>query len=331
VQVIEIHGLFKSFKLPFRGQRGEVQALAGVSLSLPEGSAFGLIGLNGAGKTTLIKILLGIATPTTGSVKLLGSAPSDPHARAKVGYLPERLELPRAWRAVDFLLSCARLKKLPNPRDEANLQLRRVGLESAAQRKVGAFSKGMRQRLGLAAALLGSPALLVLDEPTDGIDPLGRIEVRKILEEERARGASLFLNSHLLSETERICDRIGILSKGQLVREGALSSLSGDGRHYRLGLRGELSQDLRNELSLEEVGNSAEGRYRVEVEHEDALNHIIDRIRAANILLLSLARERDDLEAILSHTMETLGTQPPSQDGGTQPEGALASGSSERA
>src|SRR6185503_10290287 len=132
------------------------------------------------------------------------------------------------------LASVARLKGLSLPGEALRRALSRVGLGDDGDRRIGGFSKGMRQRLGLAAALLGEPDLLVLDEPTDGIDPLGRAEVRRILAEERARGATLFLNSHLLSETERICDRIGILAGGRLVREGATVALSRSLDRYRV-------------------------------------------------------------------------------------------------
>ena len=216
---IQATGLSKSFPRLF----GEPQpALRALTLSIPRGSAFGLIGPNGAGKTTFIKLLLGVARPSGGEVQVLGSTPEDRAVRARIGYLPERLHLPDAWTPLQFLASVARLKNVPV---EPPL-LERVGLGEATHRKIGGFSKGMRQRLGLAIALLGKPELLILDEPTDGIDPLGRVEVRRILLEEKARGATVLLNSHLLAETERVCDRVGILHLGQLVREGTLQSLT---------------------------------------------------------------------------------------------------------
>ena len=193
-----------------------------MDLSVPEGSAFGLIGPNGAGKTTFIKSILGIVQPSEGTVRVLGGSPEDPRIRARIGYLPERLHLPGSWAAPAFLATVARLKELkPDPASNLRL-LERVGLTDALGRKIGGYSKGMRQRLGLAAALLGNPALLILDEPTDGIDPMGRVEVRRILQEEVQRGTTLFLNSHLLAETERVCDRVAILADGRVLREGRL-------------------------------------------------------------------------------------------------------------
>ena len=220
-------GLSKSFGRLFGAPQ---PALRELTLSIPKGSAFGLIGPNGAGKTTFIKLLLGVARPTAGEVQVLGKSPEERSVRARIGYLPERLHLPGAWTPRQFLASVARLK---NVTVDAGL-LERVGLGDAAARKIGAFSKGMRQRLGLAAALLGKPELLVLDEPTDGIDPLGRVEVRRILLEEKARGATVLLNSHLLAETERVCDRVGILHLGKLVREGTLESLTAGREGWRV-------------------------------------------------------------------------------------------------
>lgn len=197
--------------------KGSTNALNGVDLSVPQGSAFGLVGPNGAGKTTFIKILLGICAPTSGEVALLGGHPSDPRIRRRVGYLPERLALPASFHAAAFLSSVARFKGVQWSPDHTHGLLTRVGLNDVGKKRIGAFSKGMRQRLGLAGALLGAPDLLVLDEPTDGIDPLGRIEVREVLAQEKARGATVLLNSHLLAETERVCDWVAVLHKGQVV------------------------------------------------------------------------------------------------------------------
>jgi ABC-2 type transport system ATP-binding protein len=205
------------------------RALDHVTLTVPRGSAFGLVGPNGAGKTTLLKALLGVLRPTAGEVRVLGCDPSDVHMRQSIGYLPERLDIPGAFSAWSFLRSVARLKSLSEPGREADAQLARVGLSSERDARVSTFSKGMRQRLGLASALLGKPELLVLDEPTDGIDPKGRADVRAILQEEHARGATVFLNSHLLSETERVCDRVGFLIDGKLAREGTIAELLSTG------------------------------------------------------------------------------------------------------
>ncbi|MEY3011778.1 MAG: hypothetical protein RIT45_513 [Pseudomonadota bacterium] len=207
---------------------GTVQALAGLDLEVPRGVIFGLVGPNGAGKTTFIKTLLGIARPDEGDVRVLQGSPEDVAVRARIGYLPENLQIPRHLDAQGFLRSVARMRGLPPEHVDAAIErtLTATGLERAAWRRAaGGWSKGMRQRAGLAAALLGDPELLVLDEPTDGIDPLGRAAIRDVVREAAAAGATVFLNSHLLAETEQICDRVAIMRAGQVVLEGPLERL----------------------------------------------------------------------------------------------------------
>jgi len=297
---IESKGLRKSYRGLFR-RSGGVEALRGLNLEIARGAAFGLIGLNGAGKTTFIKTLLGIVRPTAGEVRILGQSPDDPRARAQVGYLPERLHLPHSFTPVQFLLSVARMKGLGSREDLATRQLERVGLGSDAQRRIGGFSKGMRQRLGLAAALLGNPQLLILDEPTDGVDPLGRAEIRRILSEERVRGATLFLNSHLLSETERICDRIGILSAGRLVREGAIETLCGSESKYRL--RFAPGFDVEALVALGLRAGETEGVFLCAAPDPASLNAVLDRTRATGACLVELRRDVRDLEEVLTEVL----------------------------
>ncbi|AKU91838.1 ABC transporter ATP-binding protein [Vulgatibacter incomptus] len=285
----------------YGGLGGGREALAGIDLQVPRGSGFGLIGLNGAGKTTFIKSLLSVVRPTSGHLRVLGGDPSDPAIRARIGYLPERLQLPHAWRATEFLASIARLKGLGRPGPEVERQLARVGLAGEAKR-IGAFSKGMKQRLGLAAALLGGPELLILDEPTDGIDPLGRAEVRRLLSEELARGATVFLNSHLLSETVRICDRIGILAKGRLVREGSLDSLCGSGTRHRL--RFAAGADRERLLDAGFLPSAEDGAWSCEAADPESLGARLDAARATGALLLELAPELRDLEDVLAEAVE---------------------------
>lgn len=282
---LEAQGVEKAFK--------NRRALAGVDLVVPRGTCFGLIGVNGAGKTTFIKALLGIVRPTAGTIRVLGGAPEDVHVRARIGYLPERLALPPAWTATAYLASIARLKHLDD-RAEIDRLLARVGLSSARHVKTHAFSKGMKQRLGLAAALLGRPDLLVLDEPTDGVDPLGRAEVRDILREEQGRGATIFLNSHLLSETERVCDHIGILHEGAVVRHGTMRELATS--HTRWIARFAAHDDSLAALGFE---RRDDGAYTVDADDEATLNATLDRARAAGALLIGLQRDTKDLEAIL--------------------------------
>lgn len=287
-------------------------ALRGLSLTVPTGSAFGLIGPNGAGKTTFIKTLLGITRPTSGKLELLGGDPDQPAVRARVGYLPERLHLPTSWTPPQFLRSVARLKGVASPDTEISRLLFRVGLTGDAHRRIGGFSKGMRQRVGLAAAFLGSPSLLVLDEPTDGVDPVGRVEIRNLLAEERGRGATLFLNSHLLAETERICDRVALLIKGRIAREGSLAELSRDSKRYRI----RFAQPMPELTDLGFV-RADDATVSLDAETPEALNAAIDGARSRGALLLELMPASRDLEAVLTDALknpegnsENLGAQP---------------------
>lgn len=211
-----------------RKRFGGVVACDGIDLVVPKGARFGLIGQNGAGKTTFIKMLLGICQKDDGEVRVLDGDPDDVAIRKRIGYLPERLTIPASFSALSFLESVSRMKGIPAARGAAEARdlLTRVGLEEAAwKRATGGFSKGMRQRTGLAAALVGTPELLILDEPTDGIDPLGRRQIRDVILDAAKAGATVFLNSHLLAETERICDHVAVLHKGRVVKAGALSML----------------------------------------------------------------------------------------------------------
>lgn len=300
---IEVKGLRKTYHRAFRKTGNE--ALKGMDLSVPEGSAFGLIGPNGAGKTTFIKSILGIVQPTAGTVRVLGGSPEDPRIRARIGYLPERLHLPGSWTATAFLSTVTRLKGLKSNAQENTRLLERVGLADAAGRKIGGYSKGMRQRLGLAAAMVGSPSLLVLDEPTDGIDPMGRLEVRRILLDEVKKGTTLFLNSHLLAETERVCDRVAILADGRVLREGRLEDLARGGARWVVRFAPGVDATALAAAGFRRAG--ADGVYHVEAEDPAALNAAVDRARAAGALLVELRRDGTDLESVLLGTVAPAG------------------------
>jgi ABC-2 type transport system ATP-binding protein len=282
--------------------RSKKRALDHVTLRVPAGSAFGLIGPNGAGKTTLLKALLGVIEPSEGHVRVFEREPRDVNVRRRIGYLPERLNMPSAFTALAFLRSVARLKGVAQPTEDAERQLERVGLHAERGLRLGTFSKGMRQRLGLASALLGRPDLLVLDEPTDGIDPKGRADVRAILQEERARGATLFLNSHLLSETERICDRVGFLVAGKVLREGAMLELCGD--RSRFNLRFAVDSQTSGLAALGFMPGDQAGAYTCVGCSVAELNSKLAQARESGAMLVELAPQMRDLEAVLLEVME---------------------------
>jgi ABC-2 type transport system ATP-binding protein len=217
--VIELDGIVKTY--------GTTTALAGLDLLVGRGEVVGLLGPNGAGKTTTIKLLLGMARPTAGTGRVLGAALGDRAARARIGYLPELFRYQPWLHAREVLALHARLGRIAaaDRRRAVDEALDRVGLTDRADDAVSGFSKGMQQRLGLGVALLGEPELVLLDEPTSALDPLGRTDVRAVVRSARDRGATVILNSHLLTEVERVCDRVVILHHGRSIAAGPLDQV----------------------------------------------------------------------------------------------------------
>jgi ABC-2 type transport system ATP-binding protein len=215
--------------IDLKKQYGQIDALAGLSMTVGRGEVFGFLGPNGAGKTTTVKLLLGLARPTSGSGKVLGAPLGDLATRRKIGYLPELFRYQPWLKAREVLTLHGELAGLAPKRrgPAADEALQVVGLADRANDVVGKFSKGMQQRLGLGAALLGEPALIVLDEPTSALDPVGRVDVRGIVRAAADRGAAVFLNSHLLSEVEQVCDRVAIIDHGRVVASGELDDVLG--------------------------------------------------------------------------------------------------------
>jgi ABC-2 type transport system ATP-binding protein len=213
MSALRIAGLRKRY-----GRKG-VEALCGVDLHVEPGELVGLLGPNGAGKSTLTKIACGLVRPTAGTVEVLGRPAGSREARASIGYLAELFRYP-GWASADEVLAFhQKLAGSPDGAQERSRLLDLVGLADSADRRVAAMSKGMQQRLGVAQALIGSPRLLLLDEPTSALDPVGRRIVRELLEGLREQGVAVLLNSHLLGEVERVCERVAILTKGAVVVE----------------------------------------------------------------------------------------------------------------
>ena len=218
-----------------RKRYGKQQAVEDVSLEVDRGEVVGLLGPNGAGKTSVIKMLLGLVHPDAGEVMLLGRPAADPAARARVGYLPELFRYQPWLSAAEVLVLHVRLAGIGVSAQEQLDCLSLVGLADRAGDRVGGFSKGMQQRLGLAVALVAGPELVVLDEPTSALDPLGRVDVRDIVLALKSRGVAVLLNSHLIGEVERVCDRVVILDRGRVAASGTLAELLGQ-REVRLQL-----------------------------------------------------------------------------------------------
>lgn len=222
---ISIQNLTKVFPIPFR--REKVVAVNDLSLVVEPGQVYGLLGPNGSGKSTTMKVVLGLVTPTSGKTEIFGCDSTRVESREQVGFLPENPYFYKFLTGVETLEFYGKLCGLRGARlrDRSKELLSLVRLENAADRRIGGYSKGMLQRIGLAQALIQEPRLLVLDEPTAGVDPAGSREIRDLILDFKARGITVLLCSHLLEQVQEICDRVGILHQGHLIREGRLDEL----------------------------------------------------------------------------------------------------------
>lgn len=222
---VEIEKLTKVFRIPMR--RDRVVAVRDLSLRVEPGEVYGLLGPNGSGKSTTLKILLGLVTATRGRTRIFGEESRSVRSRKDVGFLPENPYFYKFLTGAETVRLFGKLSGLGGRALESRVEelLELVGLSEAARRRVGGYSKGMLQRIGLAQALVQDPGLLVLDEPTAGVDPVGSREIRDLILKLKARGKTVLLCSHLLSQVQEICDRVGILARGSLVREGRVEDL----------------------------------------------------------------------------------------------------------
>jgi ABC-2 type transport system ATP-binding protein len=301
---IEVRGLRKTYRPAFGGRA--VDALAGIDLEVRPGELFGLLGPNGAGKTTAVKILLGLTHPTAGEASLLGLPARDPESRRRVGYLPEGHRFPGYLTARQTLSVFGRMSGVDHRTLNARIPalLERVKLADWADVKVKKFSKGMTQRLGLASALVHEPEVLLLDEPTDGVDPVGRREIRDLLRAEAAKGRAILLNSHLLSEIELTCDRVAVLRKGKVAAVGTVEELT-KRREEKISSNGyrfvasPLSEELIADFRALGAGpERVNGHVRLVARDAAHLNQLVDATRARGALLTELTPERSTLEDV---------------------------------
>lgn len=302
--VIEIKNLVKQY--------GKIEALKGVTLSVEKGEIFGLLGQNGAGKTTMVKILLGITRASFGEARMLGEPVGSARVRQRVGYLPEDHRFPDYHTGASLLDFYGSLLQVPSAGKRQRIEevLDLVGLKGRMHSKVRTYSKGMKQRLGIAQAIFHDPEVIFLDEPTDGVDPLGRREIRDLLAQLKQEGKTIFLNSHLLGEVELICDRVLILDRGEVIRQGTMAELTRQRGLYVVGLApGQV-------LPREEIENLGFGVARDGDHWEISLNDgspsqagptidaVVDLLRARGLSLRHLVEKRQTLEDLFIQTVE---------------------------
>ncbi|MBD2439851.1 ABC transporter ATP-binding protein [Nostoc sp. FACHB-110] len=270
----------------------KVVSLKGCSLTVYRGETFGLLGPNGAGKTTLLKLLLGIIRPTAGRGLLLGQPLGDRQIKQRIGYLPENPYLYDYLTGWEFLELAAGIFQIPRnvQRDRIPQLLELVGLPLADARKkqMRRYSKGMLQRVGMAQALINDPEVIFLDEPMSGLDPLGRYQMREIILGLKAAGKTIFFNSHILSEVEQICDRIAILSKGELICAGSLQELLGSSNTYHIKGRGGDRQVLQKWLANLAFSHDGSWQGTLQEDYYDFLDSL--RLMSGQIISLDLSR-----------------------------------------
>ncbi len=295
---IDLQGVHKTY-------RGKVHALRGIDMRVGRGEVFGLLGPNGAGKSTLVKILMTVIRPSKQRGHLLGHPVGHKPTLARVGYLPEHHTFPgylTGAQILDFYGAMAGVVRSDRKKRIGAL-LDMVGMTDWADKKVKGYSKGMRQRVGIAQSLMNDPALVLLDEPTDGVDPEGRRDIRGIMNRLRDEGRTVFINSHLLSELEAVCDRVAILVQGTVERQGTIDSLTQDQRRYEIELVGTEAPEVRQALSCD--GNTLTTGESLEVERnvirigtDDpvVVQPLVDAVRAAGLTIRSLRPVRPSLE-----------------------------------
>jgi ABC-2 type transport system ATP-binding protein len=284
---------------------GDIAALRGLSMTVPRGEIFGFLGPNGAGKTTAIKLFLGLAHATSGQAKILGAPPSDLEMRRRIGYLPELFRFQDWLSAREVLELHCTLAGVARARRRSAIDdvLELVGLHERGEDRVASYSKGMQQRLGLGVALVAEPEIAFLDEPTSALDPLGRRDVRDVLRAVKARGATVFLNSHLLSEVEQVCDRVAIVDRGRVVGGGDLADLLGRSTKVRIRLAEALPDAAAIAARFGRVEQDDAMTLRVDSTTDANIPDLVRDLVAAGARILSVAREAPTLEERFLHLL----------------------------
>ena len=315
--VIKISGLSKTFSLGFlgavpglgglsgrlqmKGIAHRVEAVKSLTLSVPQGEIYGFLGPNGAGKTTTLKMLMGLVRPSGGEASLLGHPIGDRDTRASIGYLPEHPYFYEHLRPEEFLHFYGRLYGIPNRtlKARATELVERVGLGHARTRTLRKFSKGMVQRLGLAQALINDPELVILDEPMSGLDPMGRKTVRDLIFALKDKGKTVFFSSHILQDVEMVCDRVGILQNGSLIKEGRLSELLHDAAGSVEIVCANLSSEQAAQLAEFSVVVRKRGTQQIiELANAESQSGLLHKLVSLGVEILSVLPIKRSLEEI---------------------------------
>ena len=306
--VVEAKNISKFFGNKYLGKT--IPALDNVSLSIDKGDIFALLGPNGAGKTTLFKILLGVLPATSGKSFILGLSPDNPLSRKKAGYLPENPAFPSHLTAAKLLRFTGRLYGLDESiiTGRSNELLRLVGMEEWEGTKIMKFSKGMIQRIGLAQALISDPEILFLDEPTDGIDAIGKAEVKKILKSLKSKGTTIIINSHLLSEVETIADTVCILSRGKVIKISSVDELTTQECQYEIETESEKSS-IEIPPEMGKVRFLAANKLLITLNHDEDINNVIDFLRKNEVKIKTIKPLKVSLEDSFIETIKRSGPQ----------------------
>jgi len=296
----------ETFNLTKHYSRGKVKALNNFSIQVNSGQIFSLLGPNGAGKTTLIKLLIGLSHPTSGKANILGHTIKNYKMHKHIGYLAENHRFPDFLTAAQVLYYFGKMNGVESDilKERIPAMLARVNLSDWINVKIHKYSKGMMQRLGLANALIHEPDILFLDEPTDGIDPVGRREIRDILKSLRNEGKTIFLNSHLLSEVERVSDEIAILKDGKLMQKGRVEDFISIKKQFQVKLHNTDSKLTVISKKLDIPVNSKDDFHIISVRDETHLNKFIDMVRKENITIQAIIPHKITLEDFFINIIE---------------------------
>jgi len=309
--VIDLTGVHKTY-------RGGIRALSGVDFKVKGGEVFGLLGPNGAGKSTLVKILMTIIRPTLCQGSMLGMPVGHKPTLARVGYLPENHRFPRyltGRQTLEFFAAMTFVDRKTRKIRACEL-LDTVGMSQDADRKISGYSKGMMQRIGLAQSMMNNPDIILLDEPTDGVDPIGRRDIRQVIKTLRDQGKTIFINSHLLGELELICDRVAIMVKGKVIRQGALAELSLGMGHYVVEVQGDPSSQNAVWQSLGVAGDKLPTGERIGMSGMEIhvttsdpaiMQPLLDRLRQGGFTIKRLEHVMPSLEDMFIQAVENLG------------------------